>query len=93
MEYKSNPPKHYEIGDILVVKVLSFDDETTNFFNVENNVNFLSSITFNIYLNGFTINQDGIIEIPHREVYVLNQTLDEAKESIEKVDEYLKEQQ
>ena len=31
------PPKHYlEIGDILVVKVLSFDEETTNFFNVEN---------------------------------------------------------
>ena len=90
------PPKHHlEIGDILVVKVLSFDDETTNFFNVENNVNSSnSSITSaNIYLNGFTINQDGIIEIPYiGEVYVLNQTIDQAKESIEKkVDEYLKE--
>ncbi|MAO70941.1 MAG: hypothetical protein CMD02_00340 [Flavobacteriales bacterium] len=90
------PPKHYlEIGDILVVKVLSFDEETTNFFNVENNVNSAnSSITSaNIYLNGFTINQDGIIEIPYiGDVYVLNQTIDEAKKSIEeKVDEYLKE--
>ena len=90
------PPKHHlEIGDILVIKVLSFDEETTNFFNVENNFNSSnSSITSaNIYLNGFTINQDGIIEIPYiGEVYVLNQTIDEAKKSIEdKVDEYLKE--
>lgn len=90
------PPKHYlEIGDILVVKVLSFDEETTNFFNVENNVNSAnSSITSaNIYLNGFTINQEGIIEIPYiGAVHVLNQTIDQAKKSIEeKVDEYLKE--
>jgi len=90
------PPKHsLEIGDILVVKVLSFDEETTNFFNVENNVNSSnSSITStNIYLNGFTINQEGIIEIPYiGEVYVLNQTIDQAKKSIEgKVNLYLKE--
>ena len=60
------PPKHsLEIGDILVVKVLSFDEETTNFFNVENNVNSANeSITSaNIYLNGFTINQEGIINV------------------------------
>ena len=91
------PPKHnLEIGDILVVKVLSFDEETTNFFNVENNVNSTNSITsLNIYLNGFTINQDGFIEIPYiGDVYVLNQTIDEAKKSIEeKVDKYLKELQ
>ena len=52
------PPKHsLEIGDILVVKVLSFDEETTNFFNVENNVNSSNSsmTSANIYLNGFTI--------------------------------------
>ena len=69
------PPKHYlEIGDILVVKVLSFDEETTNFFNVENNVNSAnSSITSaNIYLNGFTINQDGIIEIVESQGLVAN---------------------
>ena len=89
------PPKHsLEIGDILVVKVLSFDEETTNFFNVDNNVNSANtSITAaNIYLNGFTINQEGIIEIPYiGEVHVLNQTIDQAKKSIEeKVDLYLK---
>ena len=89
------PPKHsLEIGDILIVKVLSFDEETTNFFNVDNNVNSANtSITSaNIYLNGFTINQEGIIEIPYiGEVHVLNQTIDQAKKSIEeKVDLYLK---
>jgi len=89
------PPKHsLEIGDILIVKVLSFDEETTSFFNVENNVNSVNSslTSANIYLNGFTINQEGIIEIPYiGEVYVLNQTINQAKESIEeKVSEYLK---
>lgn len=90
------PPAHsLEIGDILVVKVLSFDQETTNFFNVENSVTSANSpiTSANIYLNGFTISQEGIIEIPYiGKVYVLNQTLEEAKKSIqEKVDEYLKE--
>ncbi|MBT5859414.1 MAG: hypothetical protein HOH88_06045 [Flavobacteriales bacterium] len=90
------PPKHsLEIGDVLVVKVLSFDEETTNFFNVENNVNSANSslTSANIYLNGFTVNQDGIIEIPYiGEVYVLNQTIDQAKKSIEeKVEYYFKE--
>lgn len=89
------PPKYsLEIGDILIVKVLSFDEETTNFFNVENNVNSVNSslTSANIYLNGFTINHEGIIEIPYiGEVYVLNQTINQAKESIEeKVNEYLK---
>lgn len=89
------PPKHsLEIGDVLIVKVLSFDEETTNFFNVENNVNSANAslTSANIYLNGFTINQEGIIEIPYiGEVYVLNQTINQAKESIEeKVNEYLK---
>ena len=90
-----SPPQHYlEMGDVLVVKVLSFDEETTNFFNVDNNVNSAnSSLTAaNIFLNGFTVNSEGIIEIPYiGKVYVLNQTIDEAKKSIEeKVDEYLK---
>ena len=89
------PPEHHlEIGDILVVKVLSFDEATTNFFNVENNVNSVNSAitSANIYLNGFTINQEGLIEIPYiGDVLVLNQTIEQAKKSIEeKVDEYLK---
>ncbi len=92
----TTPPKHsLEVGDILVVKVLSLDEETTNFFNVENNVNSANSgiTSANIYLNGFTVNQEGIIEIPYiGEVYVLNQTIDQAKKSIEeKVDVYFKE--
>ena len=92
----TTPHKHsLEVGDILVVKVLSLDEETTNFFNVENNVNSANSgiTSANIYLNGFTVNQEGIIEIPYiGEVYVLNQTIDQAKKSIEKkVDVYFKE--
>ena len=34
---RNTPPKHsLEVGDILIVKVLSLDKETTNFFNIDN---------------------------------------------------------
>lgn len=93
---EKTPPKHIlDIGDVLVVKVLSLDETTTNFFNIENNVNSpnTSVTAANIYLNGFTINQNGMIEIPYiGEVYVLHKTIDSAKEAIEKKGaEYFKE--
>ena len=89
------PTPHYlEIGDILVVKILSLDENMTNFFNVDNNVNSSNdNITAaNIYLNGFTINQDGFIEIPYiGDVLVVNKTIEEAKKSIKlEVDKYFK---
>ena len=83
--------EHYQagryIGSCQARQQSVLDDERTN--TTRN-----SSITSaNIYLNGFTINQEGIIEIPYiGDVHVLNQTIDQAKKSIEeKVDEYLKE--
>jgi len=80
------PPKHHlEIGDILMVKVISRNEETNSLFNIETNTNSSNEklTAANLYLNGFTISQEGTIDIPNvGEVFVLNQTLEEAERSI-----------
>jgi len=88
------PPKHHlEIGDILMVKVISRNKESNDLFNIEastNNVNASLTAT-NLYLNGFTISQEGTIDIPNvGEVLVLNKTLEQAESAIHlKASEFL----
>ena len=88
------PPKHHlEIGDILMVRVISRNEESNNIFNIESNTNSANSTltAANLYLNGFTISQEGTIDIPNvGEVFVLNQTLEEAESTISlKAEEFL----
>ena len=88
------PPKHHlEIGDILMVRVISRNEESNNLFNIESNTNSANSTltAANLYLNGFTISQEGTIDIPNvGEVFVLNQTLEEAETTISlKAEEFL----
>ena len=88
------PPKHHlEIGDILMVKVISRNEESNNLFNIESNTNSGNPTltAANLYLNGFTINQEGNIDIPNvGEIFVLNQTLEEAEQTIiKKAENYL----
>ena len=94
-EITVTPPVHHlEIGDVLFVRILSQNDKSHEFFNVETNTN--SSINntsmASLYLNGSTINSAGKIEIPViGEIYLLGQDLEKAKISIQKaVDKYLK---
>tara|TARA_B100000749_G_scaffold267814_1_gene245082 strand:- start:689 stop:1396 length:708 start_codon:yes stop_codon:yes gene_type:complete len=94
-EITTTPPVHHlEIGDVLFVRVISLNDKSYEFFNVETNTNSPANNTSmaNLYLNGSTINSLGKIEIPViGKVYLLGQNLEEAKKSIQKaVDEYLK---
>lgn len=94
-EITTTPPVHHlEIGDALFVRVLSSNDKSYEFFNVEPNTNSSANNTSmaNLYLNGSIINSVGMIEIPViGKVYLLGQNLEEAKKSIQKaVDEYLK---
>ena len=80
------PPKHHlQIGDILMVKVISRNQESNDLFNLETNTNSANPTltSANLYLNGFTINQEGVIDIPNvGKVFVLNQTLEEAEGTI-----------
>ena len=88
------PPKHnLEIGDVLMVKVISRNEESNALFNLESNSNSGNQAltAANLYLNGFTISQEGTIDIPNvGEVYILNQTLEEAEKTIStKASEFL----
>ena len=89
------PPKHHlEIGDIILVRVISRNAESNSLFNLETNTNSSNRnlTAANMYLNGFTISQEGTIDIPNVSdpVFVLNQTLEEAKATISlKAKEYL----
>ena len=77
------PPKHkIEIGDILMIKVISRNEESNKLFNVETNTNNANTTTTaaNLYLNGFTVSQEGNIDLPNvGTINLVNQTLDEAK--------------
>ncbi len=87
------PVHHLEIGDVLFVRVLSSNDKSYEFFNVETNTNSSANNTSmaSLYLNGSTINSLGMIEIPViGKIFLLGQNLEEAKISVQKVvDEYL----
>ena len=80
------PPKHkIEIGDILMIKVISKNEESNKLFNVETNTNNANTTTTaaNLYLNGFTVSQEGNIELPNvGTVNLLNKTLEEARKII-----------
>ena len=88
------PPKHHlEVGDIILVRVISRNEESNNLFNLEANTNSNNQklTAANMYLNGFTITQEGPIDIPNvGDVFVLNQTLEEAEATISlKAEEFL----
>ena len=83
------PPKHHlEIGDNLMVRVISRNQEIDNIFNlgnISNNSNNSTATAANLYINGYTISQKGTINLPNvGEVFILNQTIEEAKATIEK---------
>jgi len=88
------PPKHHlEIGDILMIKVISRNGESNDLFNIENNANSANPnlTAANLYLNGFTISQEGTVDIPNvGKIFILNKTLEEAEATIlKKAEEYL----
>ncbi|MDR0970063.1 MAG: polysaccharide biosynthesis/export family protein [Lentimicrobiaceae bacterium] len=80
-------------GDNLYIKVMSMDEKTSNLFNVASSIyqNYTSDAS--IYLNSYTVNEQGYIEFPLAgSVSVKNMTVEHVKEKIQQIlDEYLKE--
>ncbi|MDG2139463.1 MAG: polysaccharide biosynthesis/export family protein [Flavobacteriales bacterium] len=83
------PPKHrIEIGDILMIKVISRNEESNKLFNLETNTNNANTTTTaaNLYLNGFTVTQEGTIDLPNvGTVNIVSQTLEDAKKTITEI--------
>lgn len=89
---KPVPTEHlFQIGDVLHVKILGVNEESFGLFNVETNANNIQATTANLYLNGFTIDNNGKIEIPTLgKIYVKDLNLEQTKKAIQqKADEFL----
>ncbi len=85
-------PKHkLQEGDILHVKIIGVQEESFNIFNIENNANNSQTTSANLFLNGFTMDSQGNIEIPILgKIYLKNLTVEEAKEKIQsRADDFL----
>ena len=78
-------------GDILHVKIIGVQEDSFNIFNIENNANNSQTTSANLFLNGFTIDSKGNIEIPILgKIYVKNLTVEKAKEKIQiRADDFL----
>lgn len=92
-DYKVQP------GDNLYIRVSSLDKSFNEFFNVSNS-NFgstgggqNSSGSAGIYLNGFTVSDEGTIDFPYAgKIYVKDLTIDEIQQKIQNIiGEYQKE--
>ncbi len=92
-DYKVQP------GDNLYIRVSSLDKSFNEFFNVSNS-NFgsasssqNSSGNAGIYLNGFTVSDEGTIDFPYAgKIYVKDLTIDEIQQKIQNIiGEYQKE--
>jgi len=86
------PIEHlFQIGDVLHVKILGVNEESFNLFNVETNANNIQATSANLYMNGFTIDKNGFIEIPTLgKIQVKGLNLEEIKKAIQlKADEFL----
>lgn len=77
-------PYKIQVGDILHIKILGIQEDAFDIFNVENNANNTQSTAANLYMNGFTVNSEGLIEIPILETfYVKDLTIEEIKNLIQ----------
>ena len=81
----ANYPKHrLQESDILHVKVIGIQEESFDIFNIENNTSNNQTTSANLFLNGFTIDSEGHIEIPTLGKILLNGlTVEEAKDKIQ----------
>ena len=77
--------------DVLSVKILGLDPNTTSFFNIESNAAFNQYNPAALYLNGYSVNDSGYIYLPIiGPLKVIDYSIEEAASLIQsKVDEHL----
>ena len=78
-------------GDILHIKIIGVQEEAFNIFNIENNANNNQTTSANLFLNGFTVDSEGNIEIPILgKIYIKGLNVEESKRKIQnRADDFL----
>lgn len=102
VEYQNKRSFDYKVqpGDNLYIRVSSMDKNFSEFFNMANSSNMVSSGSSGnssgnagIYLNGFNVSDEGTIDFPYAgKIYVKDLTIDEIQQKIQTIiGEYQKE--
>ena len=91
-DYKVQP------GDNLYIRIASLDSKFNTYFNPTNQFSYSTGTTYSsgnaaIYLNGYTVGEDGNINMPFAgNIYIKDLTIDEIQEKVQNtINEYLKE--
>ena len=91
-DYKVQP------GDNLYIRIASLDSKFNTYFNPTNQSTYSTGTTYSsgnaaIYLNGYTVGEDGNINMPFAgNIYIKDLTIDEIQEKVQNtINEYLKE--
>ena len=100
IEYENERVFDYKVqpGDNLYIRISSLDNNFNTYFNYTNQLSTTTSTTYSsgnaaIYLNGYTVGEEGNINMPFAgNVYVKDLTVDEIQEKVQiLINEYLKE--
>lgn len=100
IEYENERTFNYKVqpGDNLYIRIASLDESFNAYFNSTNQFNATSSSSnssgnASIYLNGYTVEENGNINMPFiGNIYVKNLTINEIQEKVQVlINEYLKE--
>jgi polysaccharide export outer membrane protein len=77
---------HLQKRDVLSVRIKTLDSESSSYFNIENAGTFMNLNPASMFLNGYSIDDRGNIEIPEVGlIAVEGLTVNEAQEKIQKV--------
>jgi polysaccharide export outer membrane protein len=93
-QYQNDRSISYKIqpGDNLYIRVISLDEKTAMMFNTDNSANSYSSDA-SIYLNSYTVSEQGTIEFPLAgQIYIQNLSVEDVKARLQEIlDQYIKE--
>jgi polysaccharide biosynthesis/export protein len=90
--YNSNMKYKIQPGDILYIRVISFDENMNKLFNLEANTSTNIAINeANMFILGYLVNDTGYITLPVvGDILVKNLTIDESQATVKKnIDEYI----
>lgn len=79
-----------QVNDVLAIRVLGLDDQTSRFFNIEERQGSIGLTDASLYVNGFSIDKNGQVALPTvGKIKVQGLTIGEAQELVQrKINEY-----
>lgn len=79
-----------QVNDVLSIRVMGLDEQTHRFFNVEDQNSFAGFSDASLYVNGYSVDKNGLIQLPTvGKIKVQGLTVGECQELVQrKINEY-----